>query len=139
MPERVVVQMLLIIGDGLADVGFIQMHVEMVEPEPRHLLAQLIRRIEIAQQAAGCGLSAQLVEGLLKRLLQRLLLLRIRNLVGVTLLRSERPRDLGQRTGRDWQAIDDGLGRCRQSILRARMELPIEPAVAAQPRELGDD
>jgi len=54
-------------------------------------------------------------------------------------LRSERPRDLGQRTGRDWQAIDDGLGRCRQSILRARMELPIEPAVAAQRRELGDD
>ncbi len=109
----------------------------MVEPEPRHLLAQLVCRIDIAQQAARRGLSAKLVQGLLKGLLQGLLLLRIRNLVGVALLGRERPGDLGHRMGRDRQGIDDGKGRRRQSILRAGMELPLEPAVAAERHELG--
>ncbi len=101
MPERVVAQVLLVVADGLADVGLEEMHVEMVEPEPRHLFAQLVRRIEIAQQAACRGLSAQLVEGLLKGLLERLLLLRIRNLVGIALLRREWPGDLGHRMRRN--------------------------------------
>ena len=78
-----------------------EMHVEMVEPEPRHLLAQLVGRIEIAQQAARRGLAAELVQLLLIGLLQRLLLLGIGNLVGVALLRGEREGDLGQRLRRD--------------------------------------
>jgi hypothetical protein len=40
--ECVATQLLLIVADGLSDVRLVEMHVEMVEPEPRHLLAQLI-------------------------------------------------------------------------------------------------
>jgi len=41
--ERVVTELLLIIANGLADVRLVEMNVKMVEPEPRHLLVQLIR------------------------------------------------------------------------------------------------
>jgi hypothetical protein len=137
LAERVATQLLLIVADGLADVRLVEMHVEMVEPEPRHLLAQLIGRIEIAQQAAGRGLAAELVEFLLESLLQHLALLGIGNLVGIALLRGEWEGDLGQRLRRDRQSTDDVLGSGRQPI-RPRMQLPLEPAVAAEHLVFGD-
>ena len=47
-PNRAV----LIVADENADVRLVLMHVEMIEPEPGHALAQLVGRIECAQDAA---------------------------------------------------------------------------------------
>lgn len=85
---------ILIIPDQDTDVCFVLMHVEMIEPEPGHALAQLIRRIERAQDGAGRRLFRPFVHGLLIDLLRRLFLLGIGDLVGALGLLLEGNRDI---------------------------------------------
>ena len=72
----------LIVADQDANVGLVLMHVEMVEPEPGHAFAQLVRRIERAQDAARRRLFAPIVHRLLIDLLRGLLLIGIGDLIG---------------------------------------------------------
>ncbi len=126
-----------IVADHRPDVGLVLMDVEMVEPEPGHLLLELIRRIEVAQNLAGRGLFGARRHRLLIGLLRRLLLIRIGQGVGRLVLGVQVHHQLGHRLAGDRQGVDLRLHRRRQGIVEARMQLVGQPAVGAHGLDLG--
>ncbi len=132
-PDRPV----LVIAHQDAHVGLLLVHVEMVHPEPGHLLLQLVGRIEVAQQGAGGGLAGGVVHGLLIGLLRRLLLVRVGQLVRRLVLRVQIDDTLGHRGLEGGKGVDLGLGGRRQGCVRGRVHLPVEPAPGTDGGHLG--
>jgi hypothetical protein len=102
-PERVVAQALLVVADQQAQVGLGLRDIEVVEPEPGHLLAQLVRRMQGQQQRAGGRLAGTVVE-------QALVVLAWA--VAAALLGVEDPVDRGH--AQPGQAVQPGLDGGRQ-------------------------
>jgi hypothetical protein len=95
---------ILVITHQDTNVGLVLMHVEMVEPEPGHAFAQLIRRIECAQDGAGRCLFRPVIHRLLIDLLRGLPLLGVGDLVGGLRLLVERHHNVER------QLVDIGHG-----------------------------
>ncbi len=122
---------ILVVADQDADIRLVLMHVEMVEPEPCHTLAQLIGRIERAQDAARGRLLAAIVHRLLVHLLRGLLLVGIGDLIGRFALLLESDRDIEREFMGIRHRLDLRLGRRGQGVIRRRMQLLGQPALNA--------
>jgi hypothetical protein len=121
----------LVIADQDANVGLVLMHVEMIEPEPCHAFAQLIRRIERAQDAAGRCLLGPIVHGLLVDLLRRLLLVGIGDLIGAPGLLVECHQDVERKLVDIRHGLDLRSNSLRQCTFGSRMQLLLEPPFGA--------
>src|SRR5256714_1743825 len=125
---------LLVVGDQRAQRPLELEDVEVVEPEPGEVLLELVRRIERAQEHAGLRLARKALQLFVQRLALGLPLLRRRALqraAAALELRAE----LGERALRDGHGVDAPLELRRQGRAR-RMELRVEPATAAEARDL---
>ena len=117
-----------VVADQHAQVRFVLVDIEMIEPEPDHALAQLIGRVERAQDGARRSLLGAIVHRLLKDLLCGLFLLGIGDLIGALGLLLEGDRNI------EWEAVDVGhrldLRLCRigQRRIAGRVQLLLEPA-----------
>jgi hypothetical protein len=126
-PDRAV----FVVADEDAEIGFVLVHVEMVEPEPCQALAQLVGRIQRVQDGPGCSLLRTIIHGLLVDLLRRLLLLGIGHLVGGLALLIERHCDVEGKAVRVRHRRDLRARRFRQDRCRGGMQLLLKPALDA--------
>ena len=94
-------RLVLVVADHRADVALVRVDVEVVEPEPGHLLLQLVGRIEVAQQRARLRPRGQVVHRLLIGVARRLLLVGIGDRVGGLVLRVHLDDQLRHRLLRD--------------------------------------
>src|SRR5881394_3464928 len=108
--------------------------VEVVHPEPRHVLLELVGRIERAQDHARLRLAAQASELLLVSLALGLLLAR-RQALERAPLALEITGDIRQRALRKRHRVDRRLRLSGQGR-RPRLELPLEPGTAAERGDL---
>jgi hypothetical protein len=129
--ERVRAQSIFVVADHRPQVVLVLMDVEVVEPEPRHLLAQLRRRVHGAQHQARAGLAGLARQLLLIGLLRQLLLLVVGDGIGRLALVLHLHHQGVHRRARDAQGVDLGLHRGGQRARRARIELPSEETLAA--------
>ena len=72
----------LVVTDQQAQIGFVLMDVEVVEPEPCHPFPELVWRVKGTQDAGGRGLSCDIGHAVLQGLLRRGALVWIGCLVG---------------------------------------------------------
>ncbi len=103
----------------------------MVQPEPGHLLLQLVGRIEVAQQRAGGGFAAEVGHGLLIGLLGGLLLVRIGKLGRRLVLGVHLDHQIGHGGARDRQGVDLRLRSRGRPVGGLGMELTVEPGPRA--------
>jgi hypothetical protein len=126
---------LFVVAHHRADVVLAQVDVEVVHPEPRHLLLQLVGRVQRAQHEARLRLACEGVQLLLVRLARRLLLVFVGQRVGGLALRVELGHELVERRARDGHGVDLRLRRGGQRR-GARVELVAHPQREAALREL---
>ena len=129
----------LIVTDHRPDVVLVHVDVEVVEPEPRHHLVELVGRVEGEQDRPLGGLVAERLDGVLIDLLRRLLGVgvghRVRRAVEVV-GRADRDEERG---GRHRQRLERLGDRLRQGDAAPRMELRVEPARRAEALDVGGD
>jgi len=128
---------ILVVADHRPDVALLHLDIEMIEPEPGHLLAQLIGRIDVAQQRAGGGLAAEVGVGLLIGLGGGLSLGRVGERTGRLALRVDVDDQLGHRGGLNGKGVDLTFDRIGQAPVAVGMKLTVEPAPRPQPRQFG--
>ena len=97
--------------------------IEMVEPEPGHLLAQLRGRINRSEQVAGGGFACECFGGLFKRLARGLFALGVAGALGIAPLPIEVAHQIDSGAARNIHRIDARLDFGRQGIGRMRVEL----------------
>ena len=131
-PDRAI----LVVADHDADVRLVEVHIEMVEPEPDHAFPQLVRCVQRPQNAARRRLPAAIVHGLLKGLLRRFLLFGVGKLIGRAALLVEGIGDIERQPVHVGHRLDLRLHRCRQGRLLFRMQLLVEPAVGSNSPEM---
>ncbi len=132
-PDRLV----LVVADHGADIAFLGVDVEMVHPEPGHLLVELARGIEVAQQRPRRRLARQPGHGLLIILLRLGPLVRVGNSAGVADLGVHLHHQVGHGQAADRQVGDLLAHGGRQAIIGRRMQLLLQPAPRAFGRHVG--
>ena len=117
-----------VVTDQHAQIRFVLVDVEMIEPEPDHALAQLIGRVERAQDGARRGLLGAIAHRLLIDLLRGLFLLGISDLIGARGLLLEGDRNVEREAVDVGHRLDLRLCRIGQSRIAGRVQLLLEPA-----------
>ncbi|MCY1534879.1 hypothetical protein D9M68_702630 [compost metagenome] len=129
-------RVLLVVADHRAHQVLADADVEMVHPEPGHLLLQLVGRIQRAQQKALLRLAREGVEFLLVGRACGLLRFFVGQGVGGLAPGIEREDELVERRARDGHGVDLRLRRRGQRTRRGA-QLPAHPARQAVARKFG--
>ncbi len=131
---------LLIIANPEPGFGLARADIEVVHPEPGHLLLQLGRRVQRTQHLALLGLGSELVQVALHLLAQaRSFALSLALLGGracCLALGGNAALQILHAALADFQGRDVLLGRLRQAWRLARCKLLVQPALQAQPLQL---
>ncbi len=122
---------LAVVGDQEFHIAFAREHVEVVEPEPGHLLLQLRRRINRAQQLALRRFEGHFVAEFAARLARLLFRVRVVECVDALLLGDFVGHELCRGRAFDIQPVDLRLDRLRQRVVSAR-QLLVEKTLAAE-------
>ncbi len=124
VPEGVHAQcLILVVADQYAQVALGLVYVEVVEPEPGHLLLQLRRRIQVAQQVAGRRFARQAVHFLLVALLRGFFLRVVGDRVRVLAALFQVAHQLQHRLPGDGHGADLRLHLGGQGCRRLRAQL----------------
>ncbi len=122
-----------VVADQDAQVGLVLVHVEVIEPEPGHAFAQLLWRVECAQDGARGRLAGAIVHRLLISLLSRFSLVRIGDLVGGAALLVEFRHHIERQLVHIRHCLDLRLRCRRHRRLQSgrRVQLLVEPQLRA--------
>ena len=129
MPERVGANRAIgVVAREKLHVALLREHVEVVEPEPDHLLLELVGRIDRTQQLTSCRLIRELVAEFVARLARVLLLPVVAESVDALLLGDLLDDELRDRCVLDFERVDLRLDRVGQLVIAAGQLLVEETA-----------